>query len=409
MVVWCLVNKERIYYQITNGVTHEETLHTDRHGFQVAIAAQLGHLEPHKGFTKHEWLPTMNTPVFAIPEDFGRDLDIGEPSDFSYGCIPRTKVRVVGPLMQFMDSHTAILGVTGSGKTELAFDIIREAAQTRIKIICIDLTSQYSGRLAQLKPVNLSITEKTSGELSQKLFEVETGQYGAANEKKALKQFADRLRADVSLTLKKFLTDKDPNVSVGLIQLDEISNTQATLFVTELFMTSLLNFAKENPKDCPRVLIVVEEAHTVMPEPSTMGLGDFASRGLVAKTAQIALQGRKYAVGLLVIAQRTATVSKSVLTQCNTVISFTCFDDTSLGFLRNVFGAAHTELVPNLRPLTAVIFGKGVRSERPIMVQIPFDEEKAKFSFKLAGENAIAAAAEPAVEILAPPAAERPV
>jgi DNA helicase HerA-like ATPase len=168
---------------------------------------------------------------------------------------------------------------------------------------------------------------------------------------------------------------------VGLIQLEEISNTQATLFITELFMTCLLHFAKEN-KECPRVLIVVEEAHTVMPEPTTMGLGDFSSRGLVAKIAQIALQGRKYGVGLLVIAQRTATVSKSVLTQCNTVISFTCFDDTSLGFLKNIFGAAHTELIPNLPPLSAVIFGKGVRSERPIIVKIPFNKEKSEVSFK---------------------------
>ena len=139
---------------------------------------------------------------------------------------------------------------------------------------------------------------------------------------------------------------------------------------------------EDNPQS-PRVLIVVEEAHTVMPEPSTMGLGDHGSRGLVAKIAQIALQGRKYGVGLLVIAQRTATVSKSVLTQCNTVISFTCFDDTSLGS-RNIFGDAHTQLIPNLPRLTAVVFGKGVRSERPIVVQIPFSKEKAEISFKQA-------------------------
>ncbi len=65
-----------------------------------------------------------------------------------------------------------------------------------------------------------------------------------------------------------------------------------------------------------------------MPEANTMGLGDFDSKGLVGKIAQIALQGRKFGVGLLVLAQRTATESKTVLTQCNTIISFTCYDDT---------------------------------------------------------------------------------
>ena len=43
---------------------------------------------------------------------------------------------------------------------------------------------------------------------------------------------------------------------------------------------------------------------------------------------QIALQGRKYGIGMLVIAQRTANVSKTILTQCNTVICFQAFDET---------------------------------------------------------------------------------
>jgi uncharacterized protein len=62
------------------------------------------------------------------------------------------------------------------------------------------------------------------------------------------------------------------------------------------------------------------------------------SKGLVSRIAQISLQRRKYDVGLLVIAQRTATVSRSVLTQRNTIISINCLDDTSLCFLQNMFG-----------------------------------------------------------------------
>ena len=109
-----------------------------------------------------------------------------------------------------------------------------------------------------------------------------------------------------------------------------------------------------------------------------MGLGDFDSKGLVGKIAQIALQGRKYGVGLLVLAQRTATVSKTVLTQCNTVISFTCYDDTSLSFLANILGREHVTLIPNLPPLHAVAFGKWIRSERPLVFQVPFDAKKAE-------------------------------
>jgi hypothetical protein len=275
-----------------------------------------------------------------------------------------------------MEYHTAILGVTGSGKTELAFDLIRDAVAAGIKVICVDITARYEDRLDDLGAEDLSIKPETSAELSEKLFAIETGTYGSPKEKEALKEFAEKMRGDVGESIQTFLAD--PGSTVGIITLEEISNTKATIFITELFLTGLLHYAKDHRPDCPRVLVVVEEAHTVIPEANTMGLGDYDSRGLVGKIAQVALQGRKYGVGLLVVAQRTATVSKTVLTQCNTIITLNTFDETSLGFLKNMYGRTHTDLIADLLPRQAVIYGKGVRAERPVMVEIPFDPQKAK-------------------------------
>ncbi len=377
MLVWCKVGEKRVYYQITNGTTKEETFQSNRHGFQVGIAVQLGILEHQRGFIKHTWVPRMNTPIFGETEEFGQDINLISEGDFVYGTLPGTQLKVAGPFVENMDRHTAILGVTGAGKTELAFDIIRHSKQQGAKVICIDLTARYVDRLNDLKPRNLSLSADLLVSLSEKLFDAETGKFGAGEEKKALKQFSDKIRVDIITSIESFLKSDDEENKVGIIALQEISNTKATLYITELYLTCLLNYAKENLGHCPPILIVVEEAHTVMPEPNTMGLGDYDSRGLVGKIAQIALQGRKYRVGLVVIAQRTATVSKSVLTQCNTVISFTCFDDTSLGFLSNIYGSTHVSLIPNLPPLHAVIFGKGLRSQRPLIIQIPFDQTKA--------------------------------
>lgn len=382
MLVWAKVGCQQVFYQITEGTTEEENLETDRHGYQVGTASQLGVLNcgeggAIKGFEKFPWLPAMNTPVFAAPNGFGKDLIQVGGADFVYGHVPGTALKVAGSFADVLDYHTAILGVTGAGKTELAFDLLRHAVGHGTKVICIDLTAKYEGRLADLKPYNLSLSEPVLAELGEKLFDVETGKYGAADEKKALKQLSDKIRTDIGKTVAAFLESTDDDRRLGIITLDEISNTKATLFITELYMTCLLNYARGNPGKCPRILLVVEEAHTVMPEASTMGLGDFDSKGLVAKIAQIALQGRKYRVGLLVIAQRTATVSKTVLTQCNTIISFSCFDDTSLGFFQNFFGKTHTAAIPDLQFLQAVVFGKGVKSQRPVIVQIPFDAGKA--------------------------------
>lgn len=324
---------------------------------------------------KFEWLPSMNTPIFSVAPGCSVSVSALADGEFQLGVIPKSRIPVGGKFCDKYNYHTALLGVTGSGKTELAFDMIRHALYNGIRVVCIDLTAQYQNRLADLDPIDLSVSEATADALAQKLFDVETGAYGAPGEKKALGDFAKDLREQISSSVEMFLSAE--NTGLGLIRLEEISNTKATLWITELYMTCLLKYAREHLGECPNTLIVVEEAHTVMPEPNTMGLGDFDSKGLVGKIAQIALQGRKFGVGLLVLAQRTATVSKTVLTQCNTIISFTCYDDTSLGFLRNIFGPEHVAMIPNLPPLHAVGFGPWIRSEKPIVFAIPYSIDKA--------------------------------
>ena len=50
--------------------------------------------------------------------------------------------------------------------------------------------------------------------------------------------------------------------------------------------------------------------------------------------------------------------------------------NTSLGFLKNIYGPEHISLIPNLPRLHAIAFGKWIRSERPLVFQVPFDEAK---------------------------------
>lgn len=373
-LVWCKIYDKNVFYQISEGVTWEETLENERHGFQIAEASQLGILDREKGFLKHDWLPYMNTPVFIEGSDFGKDLLEKGEKDFSYGKIRGTELDVLGNIVDNIEYHTAILGVTGSGKTELTFDIIRNILSHNVKIICIDLTNKYIDSLTDLNPVKLSLSAENIEKLSDKIFDADTGEYGAGKEKKILKEFSASIKDDVLNILEEFLYSETDNL--GIISLEEISNTKTTLHITEIYLSTIFNKAKYEEDKFPRLLVVVEEAHTVMPESSTMGLGDFDSKALVGKISQIALQGRKYGIGLLTLSQRTATVSKSVLTQCNTIVSFTCYDDTSLNFLRNIFGSDYVKLIPNLGFLQAIVFGKGVRSERPIIVDIPYLEDK---------------------------------
>jgi len=118
MLVWCEIGENKVYYQVTNGFTKEETYQSNRHGFQLGSAIQLGVLDKGQGFQKYSWIPRMNTPVFAESDSFGEGILATQEGDFVYGSIPGTKLDVSGPFAKNMDHHTAILGVTGSGKTE---------------------------------------------------------------------------------------------------------------------------------------------------------------------------------------------------------------------------------------------------------------------------------------------------
>jgi uncharacterized protein len=91
---------------------------------------------------------------------------------------------------------------------------------------------------------------------------------------------------------------------------------------------------------------------------------------LVNSISQIALQGRKYNVGFIVVAQRTANVSKTVLTQCNTIVAFQQFDKTSSDFLLNYMGTEMVTALPALRFRQAIAVGKAFRSGVPVIFEV---------------------------------------
>jgi DNA helicase HerA-like ATPase len=72
----------------------------------------------------------------------------------------------------------------------------------------------------------------------------------------------------------------------------------------------------------------------------------------------------------MVIGQRTANISKTVLTQCNTVVCFRAFDETSFSFLGNYVGKDLVQALPNLKQFYAVVAGKAVNSNMPMIIDL---------------------------------------
>ena len=305
MLTFCRVGGQTVYYQILDARTSEEAFEKNPRGKHIAVAAQLGCLDAAKGFVKYGWLPTMNSPVFISKEPVKFVAADREADEFPIGKIPGSDISVQASFFDLLEFHSAIIGVTGTGKTEFAFDVIKQALLLDSKVFCVDFTEEYKVRLADHAPQSLGLEEEQAKKLDQKLFAVDTGAYGAPEEKKALKKFVDSIKDPVMQSVEKFLSSDGP--SLGIFELPEITNTKATLRATELYLSSIMDWARRHRR-ARRTLIVLEEAHTIIPETAGSGF-DYDTQWVVGRISQIALQGRKYGVGLLVISQRTALVS----------------------------------------------------------------------------------------------------
>lgn len=322
------IGGKTIFYQVTNGITNSEFLESkNKSGFIKGEAIQLGEWNPQTlNFDKFGWVADMYSPIFKVSS-------IENLNEFSYpeyklGIIPKTNIPSVINLHDAISHHIALIGVTGSGKSFLAREIIKELMQDT-KIICVDFTGEYAEKFQNLQT------------------------YKFTNNKDEMNNFMQS------------------NENIGMFELPSISNTKDVLAQTQAFIESIFEYAK-NQQTQQQICLVLEEAHTIVPETSFLGdLGEYgSSKALVNKMGQVALQGRKYGVGLMVIGQRTANISKTILTQCNTMICFQAFDETNFNFLGNYIGKDLASTLSTLKKYHAVVSGKAVKSNLPLIVDV---------------------------------------
>ncbi len=367
------IRGKKVLYQVIQGVTKIETLEQKNEtGYIVGEAIQLGIWRPENGnFEKYGWVPFINSPVYVaspipVPEIEENEYEIGKIPNSNYPVIIKKEIALT--------HHTAILGVTGTGKSIFARNLIRQyLTDPNTKVICIDFTDEYNGKFSDLKPVKV-ITDAVAEQAFKDIdyIEREVGKnYNKDNEATIAK------RKEVATAIHKEICDflKNPNTKLSIFELPDLTNSSGILEYTKYFFKILFHIAKKNKSFGNRICLVLEEAHTVIPEWNFAGIADKSSQSLLNTIAQIALQGRKFNVGLLVIAQRTANVSKTVLTQCNTIISFQEFDKTSSDFLANYFGQDIADTLPNLKFRQAIAAGKGLKSNVPMIFEVPHIDE----------------------------------
>jgi hypothetical protein len=356
-----------VLYQVTDGVTAVKVLeHKNEAGLVVGHAAQVGTWNAADlKFDRFGWVPEMSTPIVLATDIEPVPVP---PGEMPIGFIPGTNFPILLDKLAAVNCHTAILGVTGTGKSVFSRHLIRTFAADGIKVICVDFTGEYEQKFANDNPVSLVPAQVANG-LFQTVdaLQAEMAQFENQWNTMNIANWEQQLRNGFRQVIQNFFASQQ---NIGIFELPDVANSTAILSYTRWFFKVLFDMAKAG--ELPgQICVVLEEAHTVVPEWNFAGSEGKGSQALLNQIGQIALQGRKYGVGFLVIAQRTASVSKTVLTQCNTIIAFQQFDKTSGEFLSNYMSQPMVRALQNLPERHAIAVGKGFRNTLPTIFRVP--------------------------------------
>ncbi len=396
-----LIYGQETLYQVINGNSKEEHLENfDRHGFIIGIARKLGKYSyENKELDVSKWMPSIFSPIFyAFPGEVTEER-IKEIAKTSIGRLPDTDLEIpIKEIGAIVTHNTAILGILGIGKSCLAYELIKRISDENIKVVCIDITNEYKKELpAYLTSAEVMVfdDENAFNGINVKYEYIHKENEGTSKEKQNPEKSGNvaEYKSVVHKDLCQFLFDTDEipdskafattkkiriyNVDyhkvsrgekIGFnVNTTDLTQAEKTRIIAEELFKILMKIPLEDKK-VAKVLLVFEEAHSLIPEwNSVASEGD---KSATNGTAKVILQGRKYGLGSLVITQRTANVSKSILNQCNTIFALRVFDDTGKGFLENYIGEDYADTLATLEERHAIAIGKGLKLKQPVIIQL---------------------------------------
>jgi len=381
-----------VIYQVINGLLKDEPVKDkNTYGFARAQAQKIGRWDPaRKRFELVKWLPNMNEPVKLL-----KTVEASPDAD-AIGHFPKTDYTAnIKDINALVTHNTAILGILGVGKSMLTIELVERIMAGGIKVVVLDLTNQYAKELshyydaAHEEPLLEKLREAASKDFKQVTSSPAEGG-SALNLEHAIRSdlhdFMDpsnprKLKiynpAELNATKqlqepKQFKVGADWQTRAGLYGVTPVE-------VTRMVSEAALNMVQDKMVDHARLCLVFEEAHSLVPEwNATAAEGD---RGATNGTARAILQGRKYGLGCLLITQRTANVTKTILNQCNTVFAMRSFDSTGMEFLSNYIGDDYAGTLSTLPERHAVFFGKASSCENPVLIRLN-DQDKFRKAFR---------------------------
>ena len=364
-----------VLFQVIEGVTREDMVQQkNKYGYARARARKIGRWNAKSGkFEPAKWLPRMNAPVLL------REIDEPVATEDVVGHFPGTSYTVALDISEAVTHNTAILGILGIGKSYLAMELVERMIAANIKVICLDLTDQYEQELdvfldAEHERPMLDELQQI-GRRGLTAYHQSQERGGSVNQFKA--KLVEQLQDFLGPGGQRYLRIYNPNKFEAYRQSGFLDRNTRTAPMSLLTPTEIAALASEaalqvcqemGMTNDARVCIVFEEAHMVVPERTSVAAR--VDELSTARTARAILQGRKFGLGCLLITQRTANVTKTILNQCNTIFAMRIFDDTGKEFLSNYIGGDYATVLPSLETRHAVVFGKASSCDNPVLVQL---------------------------------------
>ena len=290
------VSGNQVLYQVVQGLTEIEALEQKNEaGLIVGEAIQLGIWDSDRLlFEKFGWVPEINVPLFLA---HATPAFVAARGEEQVGAIPGTNYPVLLNLRQAVTHHTAILGVTGSGKSVFCRNLLRKIISDGTKVICVDFTNEYRSKFPDLAPENV-VPAARKDELFEAIDTLSTELEKFANQqnKQLIASKTEVLKEGFYQAVKEFMQSEKP---LALFELPDVSNTTGILEYTKWFFRGLFQIAREDANFGKQVCVVLEEAHTVIPEWNFIGVEERKAQSLVNSISQIALQGRSTTLDLL--------------------------------------------------------------------------------------------------------------
>ena len=163
-------------------------------------------------------------------------------------------------------------------------------------------------------------------------------------------------------------TDRTQLVEYGVISIVALAGytgdfqaTIYTLVADEIFSARVAGDLK-----LP-VVFLLEEAHNFVPARANTP----AEEASIAITKQIAQEGRKFRVGLILISQRPSRLDETTLSQCNSYIIMRLVNPADQNFVRKVvetLGEDEAKMLPDLDVGEALLSGQFINF--PVLVRI---------------------------------------